>query len=108
MSLWLKFRRVDREIEQLAGETARRSQAEVALVLGPRVRRMGLAEARGYIRARSTPTLKRHLQIMLRDLGASKHPHRPAILARAAEMLVQQQMGVLVRHSVAVAPRRAA
>ncbi len=76
------------QMAQLAADLARRSQADVSATIGSRVQRMGIAEARGYVRARARGVLESHLDVLLRQPNLFKPGLRATLIEDALERTI--------------------
>jgi hypothetical protein len=80
----LPWRR-ERALDAAAREIADLCLDEVCRAVSERVFRMGLGEARGYIRARSMPQVRRHSPAVLNKLADLPAGWEPLVLSRAAD-----------------------
>jgi hypothetical protein len=107
---FLARRRTARTVEQSAAEVARRSYQPVMDRVRRRASAMRIAEARGYVRARSLDIVHRELSA----LHGGKIPHDPAtqtqIISRATDAVVASVLAGLrsVPQSAKTSTRKAA
>lgn len=99
----------DRTLRSLAVEAARRCETAVWQKVGQRASTMPLAEARGYVRARSAPIVRRQVELVLvsqPDVVASR---RSRVVEQALDAAVVRAIEVMrTRSAVPVARRQAA
>lgn len=97
----------ERTVRSLAADAARRCETAVWQQVGERASTMPLAEARGYVRARSAAIVERQVELAL--LGS---PHvaawRTDVLEQALEATVVRAIDVLRTRGAAATPRRQA
>lgn len=106
-SIWLKQPSVVRQIAVWGVEVARRSHARVSGRLSENSHVMSLAEARGYIRARSAPVIEEEITV-LREQTNCELAIAEAVHRRAFEEVVRLGVGDLLKAARHLAPARKA
>jgi hypothetical protein len=90
-----------RQLAQLATEIARRSQPAVVAVVGGPIRQLGIAEARGYIRARA----RRVIEDEIDELTATAPVIRTMPRGPLVEETLERIIVWVIAESVKSAPR---
>jgi hypothetical protein len=99
----------DRTLRALAAEAARRCETAVWQHVGPRASTMPLAEARGYVRARSAGIVRHQVELVLLGRPELKATSHIRITQDALELAVVRAVEVMRTRRVAQpALRRAA
>ncbi len=106
-SLWLKQPSVVRQIAVWGVEVARRSHARVAVRLSEAIYAMNLAEARGYIRARSAPVVEEEIAFLKQQTNCEP-ALAEAVHRRAFEELIRLGIGDLLKAARRPLPARKA
>ena len=73
-----------RQMAELATEIARRCQPAAVAVVGERIRQIGIAEARGYIRARSRRVVENEIDELILTAPAIRNVPRGPLVERDA------------------------
>ena len=104
---WMRSPLSAPQISSWAVELARRSHAAVSQRLSPALLRMGLMEARGYIRARAAAVVASELDSLVQRTGCS--PALAAIVRkRAIDEVVRLAIGDLLKSTRQTAASRKA
>lgn len=100
--------RDDRTLRAVATDVARRCETAIWQQVAARASTMPLAEARGYVRARSAGIVRRQVDLVLLSRGDVAESSRTRILEQALEAAVVRTIDVVRTRSVVAAPRRQA
>jgi hypothetical protein len=99
----------DRMLRAMASDAARRCETAVWQHVGPRASTMPLAEARGYVRARSAGIVRRQVELVLLGRPELSTPTRIRIHTEAHDLAVVRAIDVMRTRAVTQpALRRAA
>jgi hypothetical protein len=99
----------DRTLRAMAADAARRCETAVWQHVGPRASTMPLAEARGYVRARSAGIVRRQVELVLLERPELAATTRLRIQTEAHDLAVVRAIDVMrTRMTVQPALRRAA
>src|SRR5205085_6327175 len=90
-----------RQLAQLATEIARRSQPAAVEVVGERIRALGIAEARGYIRARARRVVEIEIDELLETAPVIGTIPRGPLVEETLERIIVW----VIAESVKSAPR---
>ena len=77
-----------RQLAQLATEIARRCQPDAVAVVGLRLRTMGIAEARGYIRAKARRVVQAEIDELLQTAPAIRKIPRDPLVEETLERII--------------------
>jgi hypothetical protein len=98
----------DRTVRALSLDAARRCETAVWQRVGERASTLPLAEARGYVRARSAAIVRRQVDLILLSHPDTSAVSRVQVLELALEAAVVRAVDVLRTRSVMPVPRRQA
>lgn len=93
-----------RQLAQLATEIARRSQPAADEVVGSRIRDLGIAEARGYVRARARRVVENEIDELLETAPMIGTMPRGPLVEETLERIIVW----VIAESLKSAPRAAA
>lgn len=100
--------RAARHVRQLAAEIAHRCWPNIQPRLGPMMLQMSPAEARGYVRAHSSPLVRSSVDAALLADPALGEWAREELIAQALETIIQKSAAITVEQRRTLQPVRQA